>query len=121
MTGFLMPKYGGNNKDTGFDVTIPYYWNIAPNYDFTIWPRYMTKRGAMLGGEFRYQNKITEQIRTAGSVGVEYLPYDFLRDESRYSGAFRNHTQFTPNLVADIDLNYVSDEEYFDELSDSLG
>ena len=121
MTGFLMPKYGGNNKDTGFDVTIPYYWNIAPNYDLTIWPRYMTKRGAMLGGEFRYQNKITEQIRTAGSVGVEYLPYDFLRDESRYSGAFRNHTQFTPNLVADIDLNYVSDKEYFDELSDSLG
>ncbi|MEE9338133.1 MAG: LPS assembly protein LptD, partial [Methylococcaceae bacterium] len=121
MTGFLMPKYGGNNKDTGFDVTIPYYWNIAPNYDLTIWPRYMTKRGAMLGGEFRYQNKITEQIRTVGSVGVEYLPYDFLRDESRYSGAFRNHTQFTPNLVADIDLNYVSDKEYFDELSDSLG
>ena len=121
LTGFLMPKYGGNNKDTGFDVTIPYYWNIAPNYDLTIWPRYMTKRGAMLGGEFRYQNKITEQIRTAGSIGVEYLPYDFLRDESRYSGAFRNHTQFTPNLVADIDLNYVSDKEYFDELSDSLG
>ncbi len=121
MTGFLAPKYGGNNKDTGFDLSIPYYWNIAPNYDLTVWPRFMTKRGAMLGGEFRYQSKISEQITTAGSVGVEFLPYDLLREDQRYSGTFRNHTQFTPNLLADVDLNYVSDKEYFDELSDSLG
>jgi len=121
MTGFLTPKYGGNSTDTGFDITIPYYWNIAPNYDLTVWPRYMTKRGAMLGGEFRYQNKITEQIRTVGEIGVEYLPYDWVHDDSRYSGTFRNHTKLSPNLAADIDLNYVSDKEYFDELSDSLG
>ncbi len=125
ITGLLKPTFS-ISEDAGFDITIPYYWNIAPNYDLTVMSRYMVKRGPMLGGEFRYQSKVTDQIRTAGSVGAEYLPYDFKRDalgqsRSRYSGNFRNYTRFSPNLVADVDLNYVSDKEYFDELSDSLG
>lgn len=115
LSGLLMPSFGITD-DTGFDVSIPYYWNIAPNYDLTVQPRYMTKRGGMLTSEFRYLTKISK-----GSLGLEYLPYDLKRKEARYSGTFKSSTQFTPNITTNADLNYVSDEEYLDELKSALG
>lgn len=115
MTGILSPSFSSNDEN-GFDITIPYYWNIAPNYDLVVRPRYMAKRGGMIGGEFRYLTEMTN-----GFVGVEYMPYDFLKDEDRYSATFKNRTTFTPYLNSNIDLNYVSDKEYFDELNNALG
>jgi len=115
LSGFLPPTIGSDDQN-GFDTVIPYYWNIAPNYDLTIWPRYMSKRGGMLGGNFRYLTK-----KSSGSLGLEYLPFDTLRQEQRYSGTFKNSTQFTSQLNSYIDLNYVSDDAYFDELSNALG
>ncbi|MFP3700858.1 putative LPS assembly protein LptD, partial [Burkholderia sp. SIMBA_013] len=47
-SGFLMPTYGTTSKG-GFDFSLPYYLNIAPNYDATIQPRYFSKRGLQLG------------------------------------------------------------------------
>ncbi|MGB5426616.1 MAG: putative LPS assembly protein LptD, partial [Gammaproteobacteria bacterium] len=54
-SGLLVPKFG-TTEETGVDISVPYYWNIAPNRDATIVPRYMSKRGVMLGGEFRYRS-----------------------------------------------------------------
>ncbi|MCK4841697.1 MAG: LPS-assembly protein LptD [Methylococcales bacterium] len=115
MSGFL-PLTMGSTDQNGFDTVIPYYWNMAPNYDLTVWPRYMSKRGGMLGGEFRYLAK-----KSSGSIGAEYLPYDVLKKEARYSGTFKNNSQYTANLNSHVDLNYVSDEDYFDELNNALG
>jgi LPS-assembly protein len=114
LSGFLTPSFG-ISEDNGLDVTVPYYWNIAPNYDLTVWPRYMSKRGGMLGSEFRYLTKMT-----AGSIGLEFLPYDAIRKKPRYSATFKNKTKFTQNLRSNVDLNYVSDDEYFDELKSVL-
>ncbi len=115
LSGFLPPTFGGDDRN-GFDSTIPYYWNIAPNYDLTVWPRYMSKRGAMLGGEFRYLTK-----KASGELGLEYLPYDTLRQKPRYSGTFKNKMNLVDNLNSNINLNYVSDDAYIDELSNALG
>lgn len=115
LSGILAPSWG-NSDDTGVDVSLPYYWNIAPNYDLTITPRYMSKRGGMLSTNFRYLLK-----KTSGSLGLEYLPYDSVRKKSRHSGSFKNSSQFTSNLNSNVDLNYVSDKKYFDELNGALG
>ncbi len=115
LSGFLPPTFGSSD-DNGFDLVVPYYWNIAPNYDLIVRPRYLSKRGGMLAGEFRY---LFEKSR--GSLGLEVLPYDSLREEARFSASFINQTIFTPRLKTDIDINYVSDEEYFDELNSALG
>ncbi len=115
LSGFLPPTFGSGDK-TGLDLVVPYYWNIAPQYDLTVWPRYMSKRGGMLSGDFRYLAK-----KTSGSVGLEFLPYDQIRQEPRYSGTIKNKTQFSPYLWSDVDINYVSDDEYFDELNNALG
>ncbi|MDQ7089344.1 MAG: LPS assembly protein LptD [Methylococcales bacterium] len=113
-SGLLFPSWG-SNEENGVDIEIPFYWNIAPNFDATIRPRYLSKRGALLGGEFRYLTGMTR-----GSVGIEYMPYDELRDRARYHGQIKNLTQFAPGLSADIDLNYISDDDYLDELGDTL-
>ncbi|MEE9337275.1 MAG: LPS assembly protein LptD [Methylococcaceae bacterium] len=114
-TGILAPSFGSADEN-GFDISLPYYWNIAPNYDLLLRPRYMSKRGVMIGAEFRY---LTE--KTNGLIGLEYLPYDILEQKQRYSGTFKNRTVFIPGLDSNIDLNYVSDDEYFDELNNALG
>lgn len=112
----ILPVSVSASGENGFDLTVPFYWNMAPNYDLTLWPRYMSERGGMLGGEFRYLTP-----KTLSSVALEYLPYDFLNKEERFAGSIKNKSQIFDGLTTDIDLNYVSDEAYFDELNDTLG
>ena len=52
-SGLLIPKFGSSQK-LGVDLQLPYYLNLADNYDATITPRYMSERGTQLKTEFRY-------------------------------------------------------------------
>ncbi len=65
-SGFLIPSIGSSDNN-GFELITPYYWNIAPNMDATLFPRYMAKRGLMLGGEFRYLTRRTKAPSTPRS------------------------------------------------------
>lgn len=114
LSGFLAPSFG-NTQRGGFNVSVPYYWNIAPNYDATLRPRYLSKRGILLGGEFRYLTKMTE-----GKLNLEFMPDDRLRDQSRYFAQFVNKTRFTPHISSYMDLSYVSDKDYFNDLGNAL-
>ncbi|HET9836218.1 MAG TPA: putative LPS assembly protein LptD, partial [Rhodanobacteraceae bacterium] len=49
-SGFLYPQIG-DSSHSGFYVGIPYYFNLAPNYDATLTPRIYSERGLMLGTE----------------------------------------------------------------------
>jgi LPS-assembly protein len=51
-SGFLIPSAGGSNT-LGFNVTIPYYWVLGPDKDLTLTPRFMTKAGVLLAGDYR--------------------------------------------------------------------
>ena len=114
-SGLLAPTWGSTQRN-GFDMTAPFYWNIAPNVDDIITPRYMEKRGFMLRNKFRYLTDISK-----GSLGTEVLPNDELTNETRYSATFKDDTRFTKHLRTKADLNYVSDEEYFNDLNNALG
>jgi LPS-assembly protein len=114
LSGFLAPSFG-NTQLSGFHFAVPYYWNIAPNYDATLRPRYLTKRGIMLAGDFRLLTHYSNS-----KLGVEYMPNDELRDSSRFLGSFKNTSRFGPYVSSNMDLNYVSDKEYFGELGNSL-
>jgi LPS-assembly protein len=113
-TGLLPPTWGSTAR-SGFQLGMPFYWNIAPNYDAVLKPRYLQRRGLLLGADFRY---LTEM--SSGSLGAEILPNDDLRNRTRFSGSFKNYTTFLPNLTADVDLNYVSDSNYLYELGNAL-
>lgn len=110
-SGLLAPTFGMSNK-TGLDVSVPYYWNIAPNYDATIAPRIMSRRGVQIGGEFRY---LMPTYR--GEARVEWMPQDRVTGEARSLGSLQHQQALAPNLYASLDLNAVSDDTYFEDLS----
>ncbi len=51
-SGFLMPNIGNSNTN-GFHVAIPYYWVIDTDKDLTLAPRFTTRAGELLAGEYR--------------------------------------------------------------------
>lgn len=53
-SGFLQPGYESSTA-RGFGITVPYFFALAPGYDFTFSPTYMTKQGVMYQGEWRHR------------------------------------------------------------------
>jgi len=105
----------GQSDTTGFDLSLPYYFNLAPNYDLTLTPRVMSKRGLMLGGEFRF---LTES--STGTLAAEFLPNDRETDEARGSASWLSSTRLSSQALANLRLNYVSDDNYLEDFGDSL-
>lgn len=112
-SGLLTPTFGTSNK-TGIDLTQPYYWNIAPNYDATFAPRWMSNRGLQLGGEFRYLTPTS-----SGSMQAEWLR-DSETGTDRALGSLQHSQWLRSNLFGAVNLNGVSDDEYFHDLSSRL-
>ena len=113
-SGWLAPKLGYGN-DTGVDVSVPYYWNIAPDQDATFYPRLMSERGVMLGAEYRFLN-----ARDRGQIGLEYIP-----DDRKYGGdrgGFRIQYQAKPGnrFYTDLLYQYVSDDTYLNDFDNRL-
>lgn len=116
-SGFLPPTIGLDNVN-GLELTQPYYWNIAPNRDATLYPTLMTKRGVDLGGEFRYlENNYNGKLR------LDYMPDDKLRDSTRWGFAFL-HTGLWDtgvsglgNVAVALNLNRVSDDNYWKDFT----
>jgi len=115
-SGFLAPTIGRDDEN-GLDLKLPYYFNIAPNMDATLTPRWLSKRGLMLEGEFRYLG-----ARYRGEVEGTYLPGDDLDLEHRDRSliGWHHRQSFTPHWFALADVNHVSDKDYFADFGDSL-
>jgi LPS-assembly protein len=113
-SGLLAPTYGSSST-SGLELTLPWYWNIAENMDATIAPRVMTKRGIQLNTEFRYLEPSFK-----GQTRLEYLPNDRLKSDSRYAYAVLHDHKFAPGLTGNLNLNGVSDDQYFDDLSSKV-
>ncbi len=65
-SGFLAPSFG-TSSDLGYSTTIPYYFALSPNFDFTFAPRFMTQQGTMYQGQWRHRLANGEyQINMAG-------------------------------------------------------
>jgi LPS-assembly protein len=110
-SGFLTPHYGSSTA-TGAELTAPYYWNIAPNRDATLYPRIMSKRGLQLGTEFRYLDP-----SYSGDARVEYLPEDRQVGDDRYGYFFKHAHNFANGWSGALNVNRVSDDTYFTDLS----
>ena len=111
-SGFLTPHYGSTSKG-GMELTVPYYWNIAPNYDATISPRVITRRGVQLNSEFRYLRPDFQ-----GDAHLEVLPEDRQLNDRQRDAYFVKHNHALPHGWAGVvNLNRVSDDTYFTDLA----
>ncbi len=110
-SGLLFPSFGhsGNN---GFELEVPYYFNLAPNYDLTLTPGLLSARGVQLAAQFRYL--------TAGSHGqidATFLPGDAIEHGDRSYLRYTNITDFMQGLRFDTDVAAVSDSNYFQDFA----
>ncbi len=115
-SGFLTPTIGTSNE-RGFDTEVPYYIDIAPNMDATVAPRWISERGIMMKGEYRYMGR-----RFESELDVEYLPGDKLAEEDRSYVRLEHEHHF-----GDQDRGYVyallqnaSDAQYFEDFGGGL-
>lgn len=113
-SGLLAPTYGTSVR-TGIEVTLPFYWNIAPNYDATFSARMMSKRGVAFNNEFRY---LTE--KSNGTLLADILPNDWDREETRWRTSFAHNQYLGYGFSTRLDYNRVSDDAYFRDLGNSL-
>ncbi|MBT8116314.1 MAG: LPS assembly protein LptD, partial [Gammaproteobacteria bacterium] len=114
-SGLLFPKVG-TTDETGLDISLPWYWNIAPHRDLTLTPRLMTDRGVMMGADFRYLNR-----RSSGSISGEYLASDKeFGDQDRSLVRIRHNGNPVPRLSTRIEASNVSDTSYFEDLGSTL-
>lgn len=117
-SGFLAPTYGSNSK-TGFDVSLPFYWNIAPNLDATFKARGMTKRGIMANTEIRY---LTSDL--SGNLIFDILPNDLeaepVEKKTRYRVQFAHNQYLGRGWSARLNYSKVSDDTFFTDLGKGL-
>jgi LPS-assembly protein len=95
-TGFLWPSYGGNSK-SGPSIFVPFYWNIAPNYDLVTTPAFLSKRGTQMTNNFRYLIPTN-----SGRINFAVLPNDKYFARFRNSSAEKAGTLPTPQAEADL-------------------
>jgi LPS-assembly protein len=112
-SGFLPPHVGTTGK-SGAEFSVPYYLNLAPNYDATLTPRYMAKRGLQIASEVRYL-----EPNYTGSYRGEILPNDHARGQTRSAQTFV-HSYRDGAVTGGINLNKVSDDFYFIDLASRI-
>ena len=113
-SGFLLPTYGTSTAG-GVEFSVPYYFNLAPNYDLTLTPRIMAKRGVQLGAEFRYLG-----ASHVGALQGTYLHDDRQAGRDRWYYGWQHSHALGNGLHASFDIRRVSDDDYFRDFS-SLG
>lgn len=116
-SGWLLPT-AGTTTTSGFEMSIPYYFNLSPTYDATLTTRNMAKRGLQFDGEFRYMKE-----NFAGTSKVQYLNKD--RDsniDNRYLLNINHQHNFGHGFTGTIDYEKVknNDSNYFADMSTSI-
>lgn len=114
-SGFLSPGFG-STVNSGAEFSQPYYWNIAPNRDATITPRFMTKRGLQLKSELRYLDP-----KYAGIANLEVLPNDQLVNQDRNFMSLKHQHNMGSGWTGTLNLEKASDDNYFRDLSTNIG
>ncbi len=106
-SGWLPPTINIDNR-SGIELSMPYYWNIAPNRDATLAPRVLTRRGLGLDAEFRYLNPADE-----GTLEIDWLPDDRVAGRSRQAVQWLHEGRLGAGLRYRADLVRVSDADWW--------
>jgi LPS-assembly protein len=106
-SGWLPPSINLDSK-SGLQVSVPYYWNIAPNRDATITPVVSVRRGIGMEGEFRYLEPSYN-----GAVNLDLLPNDRSTGRSRYAFGLLHEASLAANTRLQLHSLRVSDKDYW--------
>ena len=114
-SGFLTPTYGTSGSG-GVEVEVPYYFNLAPNYDATLTARAMSDRGVQAQGEFRFLSR----TYGSGRFAAQHLPSDSKFDDDRSAFDLAHRHRWSDRWSTDARFEWVSDTAYLEDLGSSL-
>lgn len=109
-SGLLPPSFG-TVSNSGLEVTVPYYLNIAPDKDMTLYPTFISGRGYQLGTQTRYLTEHNE-----GEIKYDFLPSDQKTGTNRHALSLLHNYEQGP-FYAGLNVNQVSDDQYFVDFS----
>lgn len=112
----LLPPTLGVSDASGLELGVDYYLNLAPNRDATLGARWLQKRGALASGEYRYLMPWGR-----GRLSGEYMPEDRKYGGDRGALGLRHLGSFASGWSADVDYQWTSDSDYFEDFGTSLG
>ncbi|MCP5328484.1 MAG: LPS assembly protein LptD [Steroidobacteraceae bacterium] len=110
-SGFLFPSLGHTMR-SGLQLTVPYYLNLAPNYDLTLTPSWYGRRGLDLAGQFRYLAPAQR-----GDLTFNLLPTDQIADRDRHYLRLAHRTDLWSDWRFTVEAEDVSDTAYFEDFS----
>ena len=112
-SGFLFPAFGHSSR-SGATVSVPWYWNMAPNQDLTVSPTVYTSRGVDLGAEYRLLTPFGH-----GSLRANFMPNDRISHQDRSWLRLNTTAHFADRWRVQINAENVSDTQYFEDFADS--
>ena len=110
-SGLLFPSFGHSGSN-GYELEIPYYFNLAPNYDLTLTPGLLSARGVQVAEQFRFLT-----ANSHGQIDATFLPNDSQTRSDRSYLRFTDITDFKRGLRFDTDIANVSDSSYFENFA----
>jgi LPS-assembly protein len=113
-SGLLAPVVG-TTETTGTDIMVPYYWNIAPNMDATLAPRFMSKRGVMLDAEYRYLFKDFH-----GVARGDWLGSDNVTNTDRWGVSLQHNHNLGYGFAAAVNYQRVSDDNFLRDFGNRI-
>ncbi len=121
-SGFLYPSITNSNTGSGIDLSVPYYFNLAPNYDATYTPRYIHGRGLLNDIEGRHLSRWSSSVARVGYIDHDDDFSSALDDAdgSRWAFEFGNQSQPFEGWRSSMDINAVSDNDYLKDLNRTL-
>lgn len=130
-SGFLFPEWSNSSRD-GFGITAPFFVNLSPSMDVTLYPGYLKERGLLSGAQYRYVHGpesygtfmlgyLRDDFSDGGDLDREYKGDGLIRRSAhRYWLRGKANHDFGGNLTGRLDLDFVSDQDYLQEFKDGL-
>ncbi len=123
-TGFLLPEISSSNL-SGVGLITPFFIDLSPSSDITLYPGYLADRGVYAGAEFRYVADERSRANVAGTyiydktedtVDDDYKDDGYLRTEQhRYWIRGKLDHDFGDDFVLRADVDVASDRDYIQE------
>lgn len=113
-SGFLIPGYG-QSSDLGTMVEVPYFFNLAPNYDLLFNPLYLSKQGTLW--QFHWRHKLENGQYNVKLAGIDQDADDLRagnEDLDGWRGSIETKGQFSLGSwwSGGWDLTYETDDTF---------
>jgi LPS-assembly protein len=82
-TGFLSPRYVFSNT-LGVGLSVPFFWAIAPNYDLTVSPTYLSRQGIL--GQVEWRHRLDNGAYNIRAAGISQQDPDAFLPSPRGAG-----------------------------------